>query len=92
MNSSETLADTIVAMATPAGRGGVGIIRVSGPATRAIAVATTGMLPTPRLATLTTFVDETQVVLDEGIPCFFLGRTPLPVKMYLNCRAMVVLL
>ena len=74
MNShAETLADTIVAMATPAGRGGVGIIRVSGPATKAIAVATTGMLPTPRLATLTTFVDEAQVVLDEGIALFFPG-------------------
>ena len=40
--------DTIVAPATPPGRGGIGIVRISGPATRTIATAILGELPPPR--------------------------------------------
>ena len=65
--------DTIAAQATPAGRGGVGIIRVSGPATRVIASAILGHCPQPRHAEYLRFCDMHQAVIDEGIALFFPG-------------------
>jgi tRNA modification GTPase len=46
--------DTIVAIATPAGRGGIGVVRVSGPAVREVAAALAGSALSlePRRATL----------------------------------------
>ncbi len=49
------MTDTIVAAATPPGRGGIAIVRVSGPATPRIAVAVLGELPPARVATMATF-------------------------------------
>ncbi|MCB1805216.1 MAG: tRNA uridine-5-carboxymethylaminomethyl(34) synthesis GTPase MnmE, partial [Candidatus Competibacteraceae bacterium] len=46
------MTDTIAAIATPPGRGGIGIVRVSGPATPAIASVLCGALPRPRYAEL----------------------------------------
>jgi len=63
--------DTIAAQATPSGRGGVGIIRVSGPATRDIATAILGHCPKPRYAEFLPFHDGDQTVIDEGIALFF---------------------
>ena len=65
--------DTIAAQATPSGRGGVGIIRVSGPGTRVIAQAVLGHCPTPRYAEFLRFRDPQQRVIDEGIALFFPG-------------------
>jgi len=62
---------TIVARATPPGRGGVGIVRVSGPAVRGIAVAVTGACPEPRVATLAAFRSADGQVLDTGLALFF---------------------
>ena len=62
--------ETIVAQATPTGRGGIGIIRVSGPQAKAIAKRMLGCLPKPRHATLTKFKDQ-QSVIDEGIALYF---------------------
>jgi tRNA modification GTPase len=62
--------DTIVAIATPPGRGGVGIIRVSGPNVKHIAKTITGQLPQPRYATFTTFKSQQQII-DEGLILFF---------------------
>lgn len=64
--------DTITALATPPGRGGVGIIRVSGPACTAIAEAMLGQCPAPRYAHYGPFQGETAVI-DEGIALFFAG-------------------
>lgn len=64
--------DTIAALATPPGRGGVGIIRVSGPACRAIAEAMLSHLPAPRQAHYGPFRGET-TILDEGIALYFPG-------------------
>ena len=47
MPSDEVSADTIAAIATPPGRGGVGVVRVSGPRASAIAAAVTGGLKLP---------------------------------------------
>jgi tRNA modification GTPase len=63
--------DTIAAVATPPGRGGVGIVRVSGPATRAIAAAILGMLPEPRRARYGAFCDHDGAALDQGLALFF---------------------
>ena len=65
--------DTIAAIATPAGRGGIGVVRVSGPASRAIAQRIIGEDPVPRHATLAEFRDARGALLDEGIALFFAG-------------------
>lgn len=65
--------DTIAAVATPSGRGGVGIVRVSGPATRAIADAILGSCPPPRYARYQSFYAAEGTALDEGIALFFPG-------------------
>lgn len=63
--------DTIVAAATPPGRGGIGIVRVSGPLAEDIAVRMTGSLPAPRYATSTDFLDENRRPIDSGIALWF---------------------
>lgn len=63
--------DTIAAIATPPGRGGVGIVRVSGPAVPDIAVAVVGSEPTPRVAHYARFRDSAGNAIDEGIALFF---------------------
>jgi tRNA modification GTPase len=65
--------ETIAAVATPPGRGGVGIVRISGPACSDIARAVVGQCPKPRYATLAHFQDETGSAIDEGIALFFPG-------------------
>ncbi|APE30888.1 tRNA uridine-5-carboxymethylaminomethyl(34) synthesis GTPase MnmE [Halomonas aestuarii] len=64
--------DTITALATPPGRGGVGIIRVSGPACETIAEAVLGHCPAPRQAHYGPFRGAREVI-DEGIALFFTG-------------------
>lgn len=66
-----TAPDTIAAVATASGRGGIGVIRVSGPAAGRIAVAIAGRLPSPRVATFAPFRDAAGRLLDEGIALFF---------------------
>lgn len=71
--------DTIAAIATPPGRGGVGIVRVSGPAARAIAAAVTRRELKPRSAIYGAFFEQpaqsadTPTILDHGIAIFFPG-------------------
>ncbi len=66
-----THTDTIVAQATPPGRGGVGIIRVSGPKALDVAKALLNVELTPRIATYTGFYDANQDVIDQGIALYF---------------------
>jgi tRNA modification GTPase len=63
--------DTICAVATPAGTGGLGIVRVSGPGAPEIARALLGALPEPRYATLAEFRDGENEVIDSGIALYF---------------------
>ena len=63
--------ETIAAIATPPGRGGIGVIRVSGPAAPDIARSLTNKLPKPREATLCRFVDGDNEAIDEGIVIYF---------------------
>ena len=63
--------DTITAIATAPGRGGVGIIRVSGEKARDVASAILGYEPKPRYAHYGPFKAADGTVLDEGIALFF---------------------
>ncbi len=65
--------NTIAAIATPSGRGGVGIVRLSGSRTNieTIANAILGHLPPPRKASYQPFLDAQQQVLDDGIALYF---------------------
>ena len=63
--------DTIVARATPPGRGGIAVIRLSGPGVGEIAAGMLGELPEPRRAELRKFVDATGEPIDSGIALLF---------------------
>ena len=65
------MAETICAVSTPHGRGGIGIVRVSGDLVQEMAQAIVGQVPQPRLATFTKFMDEHGDSIDSGIALFF---------------------
>ena len=65
--------DTIAAVATAPGRGGVGIVRVSGPAATDVAERILGVCPEPRYARYGDFLDLDGQPLDTGIALFFAG-------------------
>jgi len=65
--------DTIVALASAPGKGGVGVVRVSGPLSEKIAFAITGKQLKPRYASFSTFLDKDNNLLDSGIALFFPG-------------------
>ncbi len=62
---------TIAAQATAPGRGGVGIIRVSGPEASNVAQAILGKVPEIRKAEYLPFLDANSQILDQGIALFF---------------------
>ena len=64
-------AQTIAAIATPRGRGAVGIVRVSGQDLRSLVRALLGTLPEPRRAVLSTFRDAQGQMLDQGLAVYF---------------------
>jgi tRNA modification GTPase len=64
-------ADTIAAVSTAPGRAGIGVVRVSGPAVRAITAGILGQTPEPRAATLCDFRDAAGGTLDRGLALFF---------------------
>jgi tRNA modification GTPase len=66
-----TSADTIVAMATPSGRGAVGIVRLSGAEVPRIAREILGMQPPPRRARLANFLDARGDSIDQGLALYF---------------------
>ncbi len=63
--------DTIAAIATAPGRGGIGVVRVSGRGLGAFARALTGRIVPPRTATLSRFLDHAGDAIDQGILLFF---------------------
>ncbi|MFI3121530.1 MAG: tRNA uridine-5-carboxymethylaminomethyl(34) synthesis GTPase MnmE [Methylococcaceae bacterium] len=65
--------DTIAAIATPPGNGGVGIIRISGALVPEIAqhLIHTDKTLTPRLALYSSFIDNDGSVIDSGIALYF---------------------
>ncbi len=71
MSVVELDTDTIVAVATPPGAGGIGIVRVSGPQARLIAAAICGRSIEPRRAVHARFLDADGSALDDGIALLF---------------------
>jgi tRNA modification GTPase len=71
MPSGEVARDTIAAIATPAGRGGIGIVRISGPAVPEVAKRLLGRVPQARLATYSAFRDRAGELQDQGIALYF---------------------
>lgn len=64
-------ADTIAAIATAPGRGGIGIVRVSGPLVKTVAETLVGHLPKPRHAEYAVFQAADSSNIDEGIVLYF---------------------
>ena len=69
--SVNPLPDTIAAVATAPGRGGIGVVRVSGANLELLAEKLSGSLPVPRRATLANFRDAAGQVIDVGIQLYF---------------------
>ncbi len=67
--------DTIAAIATPPGAGGVGVIRVSGPKAESIAHAMMGRKPEPQKAIFSKFKDAEGIEIDHGLALFFQAPT-----------------
>jgi tRNA modification GTPase len=63
--------ETIVAIATAAGQGGIGVIRLSGPNALHIGSTLTGLTPKPRHAHFCSFIGRDGFVLDAGICLYF---------------------
>jgi tRNA modification GTPase len=70
MSSSES---TICALASSIGKGGIGVVRVSGPLSQTIAQKMLGFVPKPRYAHYGSFFDNNHVEVDKGIALFFPG-------------------
>ena len=80
--------DTIAAIATPPGAGGIGVIRVSGPQVPDIAARLLGRTPRPRYAHYAVIHDEAGEVLDTGLllhfpaPASFTGEHVLELQVH----------
>lgn len=66
-------ADTIAAIATSPGTGGIGVVRVSGPQVTSIVAAVVGRRLLPRQASFARFTDATGAPIDEGLGLYFEG-------------------
>ncbi|MDE2584250.1 MAG: tRNA uridine-5-carboxymethylaminomethyl(34) synthesis GTPase MnmE, partial [Betaproteobacteria bacterium] len=65
--------DTIAAIATAPGRGGVGVIRISGKGLLPLAEQLSGKAPKPRYATLADFRGGDGGIIDSGLLLYFPG-------------------
>ena len=70
-DGSTPATDTIAAVATAAGAGGIGIVRVSGPRSAAIALALTHKSLAPRKVYFCTFFDAADATIDRGVALYF---------------------
>jgi tRNA modification GTPase len=73
MQNVNALTDTIAAIATASGSGGIGVVRVSGPQVPAIAKSILGRCPAPRHAAFLPFLDADLSAIDQGIAIYFQG-------------------
>ena len=65
--------DTIAAIATASGAGGIGVVRVSGQLTHAIATHILKQCPSPRYAAYLPFYDANHQLIDRGIAIYYLN-------------------
>ena len=66
--SNET---TICALASSLGKGGIGVVRVSGPLCQDIAKKMLGIVPKPRYAHYGSFFVQEKTEIDKGIALYF---------------------
>ncbi len=71
MSAPAITIETIAAIATPPGRGGIGVVRVSGGDLTALMHGVLGRVPVPRTATVATFRDAYGAPLDAGLALYF---------------------
>jgi tRNA modification GTPase len=71
MTSGPQDSDTICAIATPPGTGGIGVIRISGTLTKAIATSLLGSVPAPRRACMSRFNGLDGETIDTGLALYF---------------------
>ena len=64
--------DTIAAIATPTGQGGVGIIRISGPRAAEVSKIISGLCPAPRYVHYGAFSDKDKNTIDSGLTLYFM--------------------
>ncbi len=67
------IAETIAAVATPPGQGGIGIVRLSGPEAKAIGEGIVGGALVPRRVKFAEFKNQTGNMLDEGLVLYFVA-------------------
>ena len=79
--------DTITAIATPTGSGGIGIVRVSGDKTKKIFQLLTGLFPEPRIAQFTSFKSSDQKTIDKGIALYFSSPASYTGEDVMECHA-----
>src|SRR5450755_1658182 len=65
--------ETIAAIATPSGAGGIGVLRISGSKARDIAQTLIGKMPRPRVFHFSTFSDADGAPLDHGLAVYFVA-------------------
>jgi tRNA modification GTPase len=65
--------ETIAAIATPSGAGGIGVLRISGSKARDIAQTLIGKMPRPRIFHFSTFADADGAPLDHGLAVYFVA-------------------
>ena len=71
MQDANVVTDTIAAIATATGSGGIGVVRVSGPQARTIAQSILGQCPSARHAAYLPFKEADQSTIDQGIAIYF---------------------
>ncbi|MBI4291664.1 MAG: tRNA uridine-5-carboxymethylaminomethyl(34) synthesis GTPase MnmE [Betaproteobacteria bacterium] len=64
-------ADLIAAIATAQGRGGIGVVRISGKHLASLAASILGRVPSPRRATRANFLDRNGHAIDDGIAVYY---------------------
>lgn len=83
--------DTIVAIATPPGRGGVGIARLSGPLAYEIALKLSNYQSlTPRIVNYCSLKNRNNEIIDTGLVIFLKRLTLLLERMSWSFRSMVL--
>ena len=79
--------DTIAAIATPPGRSGIGVIRVSGKLSSKIYQALTGRQPKNRYAHHVSFKSSSNQTIDKGISLYFKGPASYTGEDVMECYA-----
>ncbi len=78
--------DTIVAISTPSGSGGIGVIRVSGNKSKNIYKSLTGLSPVPRQAQYVSFKSSLNQIIDKGLALYFENPSSYTGEDVLECH------